>query len=308
MGYAHERPFDLVHDRLPYQGAMGRAPSKWPNGKRVAVWIVPNVEHYEYLPLPAEVNPWPRTPHPDIRKFSYHDYGNRVALWRFFELFDRYEIPATVSLNLSVLDHYPQIREAMIERQWAFMGHGIYNTRYVVGLSREQELDMLHQCNTIALRYLERPLRGMLGPFITANEWTPDIMAEVGMDYHVDWVHDDFPSPLRTSKGWMVALPYTYELNDGPLMRAHVEADEFAQRCIDQFDRLNWESERDGRARMMSIALHPFAMGQPHRIAAMENIFQHLRGQDAAWLTTADEIVDFYKAGQMQVDVNGAGE
>lgn len=291
-GHAHRRPFAPVHDRLPYQSIEDRAPLQWPGGEKVAVWIVPNVEHYEYLPPDGPSDPYPRSPHPDVRKHGYHDYGNRVALWRMLEVFDRYAVQPTVSLNVGVIDHFPDILQAMQERGWDWMSHGTYNTRFVTGFSEEEERDLLEVCDRVLELHTGARFNGMLGPFITANWHTPDLLAEHGMTYHADWVHDDRPSPLVTRSGRpFVALPYTYLLNDGPAFRTHYEGDQYAARCIRQFDQL-MEDDGDG-GRMMCIALHPFATGQPHRIRHVDRVIKHLRDR-GAWIATATEIVDHY--------------
>ncbi len=293
--YAHQAEFRPVHNRLPYSPIVDRTPLRWPGSARVAVWVVPNIEHYELLPPPGPADPYPRTPHPDVRKYGYHDYGNRVGLWRLLDLFDDLEIPCTASLNVAVLDHYPEVAAAMIERSWDLMSHGLYNTRFVTGMTEEEERSFFAHCNEVLQRHTGRNFDGLLGPFITSNGRTPDLMAEVGMRYHADWVHDDRPSPLLNSHGArMVALPYTYELNDGPLLRAHVEGDGYAQRCTDQFDTLYAEGSNGGR--MMCLALHPFGIGQPHRIGHLRRVLQHMRDHDDVWFATGSQIVDHYLA------------
>ena len=77
----------LPPNRVDYSPIIERPTIKWPNEARVALWIAPNVEHYEYLPDYDGVrNPWPRTPYPDVQQFSYRDYGNRVNCIRFTQL------------------------------------------------------------------------------------------------------------------------------------------------------------------------------------------------------------------------------
>ncbi len=293
MAYPHERPFAPIHDRLPYSPIVDREPIAWPGGARVAVWVVPNVEHYEYLPPGGAADPYPRTPHPDVRRYGYHDYGNRVGFWRMLEVLDRHEIPATVSLNAAVLDHYPEIAAAMIDRDWDLMSHGLYNTRFLTGMDRTEERALLDACNRVLERHTGRRFTGLLGPYISGNQATPDIMAEVGMRYHADWVADERPAPLRTADGSrLVALPYSYELNDAPLlMRSSIEGEEYARRCIAQFDRLVADSADGGR--MMALPLHPFAIGQPHRVGHLDRVLEHLR-RHGAWVATATAIVDHY--------------
>ena len=51
----------LAPNRVDYSPIIERPPIKWPNGERVALWIAPNVEHYEYEPeYDGDRNPWPR--------------------------------------------------------------------------------------------------------------------------------------------------------------------------------------------------------------------------------------------------------
>ena len=290
--FDHQRPFAPLHDRLPYSPMADRRPIRWPNGEGVAVWVVPNVEHYEYLPPEGTRDPYPRTPHPDVRKHSYHDFGNRVGFWRTLEAFDRYEIPCTVSLNVAVLEHFPDIAAEMQRRGWDWMCHGTYNTRFATGMEEDEEREFLEVCNRVLERHTGSRFNGMLGPFITGTWNSPDLMAEAGMTYHADWVHDDRPSPLITRSGKpFVALPYTYLLNDGPLFRSHYEGADFADRCIRAFDQLNAEAATGGRT--MCISVHPFVFGQPHRVRHLERLFAHLR-QHGAWIARATDIVDHY--------------
>ena len=65
-------------DLVSYSPILHRPPLRWPNGARVALWVVPNIEHYEYLPKFVRTrDPWPRSPHPDILGYTQRDYGNR---------------------------------------------------------------------------------------------------------------------------------------------------------------------------------------------------------------------------------------
>jgi peptidoglycan/xylan/chitin deacetylase (PgdA/CDA1 family) len=230
-----------------------------------------------------------------VRKYAYHDYGNRIGFWRMLDVLDRHDVPCTVSLNVAVLDHYPAIAASMVARRWDLMSHGLYNTRFLAGLDEDQERDFLETCNQVLERHTGRRFDGMLGPFITGNAWTPDLMAEAGMKFHADWVHDERPSPLRTRGGLpLVALPYSYELNDAPLlMRSHVEGEEYARRCIAQFDRLLVDAEAEGSGRLLCLPLHPFAIGQPHRVAYLDVVLGHLRA-GGAWFARASDMVQHY--------------
>ncbi len=281
--------------RVDYSPIIERPPIRWPNGARVALWIAPNIEHYEYLPdFDGVRTPWPRVPIPDVQHYSYRDYGNRVGFWRMTEVMDKHNIRCCVSLNLAVLEHYPEIAEAMIERDYDFMSHGIYNTRYLNALSEEEEREF-YRDNIETLRlHTGKPLKGMLGPAVSGTDRTPDLMAEAGLIYHTDWVHDDQPVPIRVKSGKLVSVPYSFELNDVPVFRSNFEGDYFAQICKAQFDQLYEEGTESGR--VMCIALHPYLIGQPHRVKYLDEILSYIMSHEGVWQTTADEIAEHYIA------------
>ena len=284
----------LPPDRVDYSPIIDRPIIKWPNGARVALWISPNVEHYEYMPDDdAARTPWPRTPFPDVQQYSYRDYGNRVGFWRMLETLDKYNIRSCVSLNVAVLEHFPEIRDAMVERNYDYMSHGIYNTRYLYTYTEEQEREFYRDTIETLKLHTGKQLKGMLGPAISGTERTPDLMAEAGLIYHTDWMHDDQPVPIKVKSGKLISVPYSIELNDSSLLRDnHYEGDYFARICKAQFDQLYKEGAESGQ--VMCIALHPFLIGQPHRIKYLDEILSHIMSHDGVWQTTADEIADYY--------------
>ena len=239
--------------RVAYSPIIERPPIRWPNGARVAVWVAPNVEHYEYLPDYDDLrNPWPRTPHPDAREYSYPDYGNRVGFWRMLEVLDKHNIKACPSLNLAVLEHFPEIRDAMVERDWDYMSHGMYNTRFLHAVSEEDEREFYRDSVETLKRETGKRLKGMFGPNGSSSLHSPDLMAEAGLIYHCDWMHDDQPVPIQVKGGGkFVSVPYSIETNDGGTFRASHEGDYFAKICKAQFDQLYKEGgrERPGHVR-----------------------------------------------------------
>jgi peptidoglycan/xylan/chitin deacetylase (PgdA/CDA1 family) len=284
-------------DRIAYSALPSRSPLRWPGGARLAVWVAPNIEHYEYLPEQVRVrNPWPRLPHPDILGYGLRDYGNRVGVWRLMALFDRLELPVTVSLSMAVLDMYPDLAQAMMERQWEFMSHGLYNTRYHWNMSEDEEREAIAQCQEIHLRHTGRDLRGWFSPAASNTLRTPDLVAESGISYLCDFYHDDQPTPIRVRSGELTSLPYSMEINDSIAWRRGQEAEAFARKIRDEFDVLYAEGAEHGR--VMNIAVHPFIMGQPHRIDALDHALQYIRGHEGVWFATGAQIVDCYRQQQ----------
>jgi peptidoglycan/xylan/chitin deacetylase (PgdA/CDA1 family) len=284
----------LIKDRFDYSPIIDRPTIRWPEGARLAIYIVPAFEHYEYLPEPTGLlDPWPRTPHPDVLQYGYRDYGNRVALWRLLDVLDAYRIRGTVVLSLAVLDHFPEIGRVIAARDWEIMSHGFYNTSFLYTLDETQEREFLRESIATVERHTGQRLRGMLGPGVTATERTPDLLAEAGFLYHADWMLDDQPVPIRVRSGKLVAIPYTVELNDAATLRQHhFEGEYFARICKAQFDQLYREGAESGR--VMCIVLHPYLIGQPHRVRYLVEILDHITSHAGVWQATAAEISAYY--------------
>jgi len=281
----------VLISRISYSALPQRAPIIWPDGAKIALWIAPNIEHYEYLPSLVKVrDPWPRTTHPDILGYGQRDYGNRVGVWRFFELMDRYKIKCTVSLSMAVLTMYPEIAKEMALREWEFMSHGLYNTRYHWELSEQEERAEIQKAQQIHIDYMGKPFKGWFSPAASNTLNTPDLVAQEGIDYICDFYHDDQPTEIKVSSGRLVSLPYSMEINDSIAWRRGIEAREFGHNICDTFDTLYAE-----QGRVMNIAIHPFIMGQPHRIGYLQQAFEYIFSHSGVWCATGSEIVEHYK-------------
>ena len=296
LGLIAPLPGSLPPHRVGYLPIIDRPRIRWPNDARVALWIAPNVEHYEFLPpRDPQRNTWVRSPHPDVQGYGYRDYGNRVGFWRMVEVLDRFGIVATASTNLAVFDHYPEVGAAMVERGWEIMSHGIYNTRYISSIDETAERAFYIECIEALRSHAGQQLRGMLGPAVSNTALTPDLMAEAGLIYHADWFHDDQPVPLATRGGQrLVSVPYSMELNDVPVFTQHHDTAEFVAMARAQLDVLRREADDSAGGRVMCVALHPYLMGMPHRVDGLAAMLEYLMGHDDVWQTTASQVAQHY--------------
>jgi peptidoglycan/xylan/chitin deacetylase (PgdA/CDA1 family) len=282
-----------------YSAIIDRPRLEWPGGARVALWVALNLEHYQYLPPHnAYIDPWPRVPQaPDTLMYGYYDYANRAGLWRLLEVLDRYRIPVTASLNAAVLDHYPEVREAIVSRGWTVMCHGVYNTEYLFGLDEAAETAFFRDITGTVERHTGRPLRGLLGPAGSVTPNTMRLMAAHGLTYSADWALDDQPFPIDVPTGRLVGVPYGFDVNDDGMMalgygQAGYDAEDFVEISRDQFEVLYAEGADSGR--VMCLGLHAYVFGHPHRIEYLDRTFDHLLSHDGVWLTTAEAIADHY--------------
>lgn len=289
-------PMIAPEDRIPHSPLPTREKLAWPGGARIAVWVCPNIEHYEFLPAAIrQRDPWPRVPHPDILAYSLKDHGNREGVWRVMEVLDAHAIRATVSFNMAVGEMFPAILDAMLKRDWDVFSHGLFNTRYHWGLSEAEEREEIATSVAAWKRLTGRQLRGWFSPAGSNTLATPDLVAEAGISYICDFYHDDQPTPVRVRSGRLVSLPYQMDLNDAVMIAAGAsEGAEFAQAAMDAFDTLYAEGET--QPRVFCLALHPYIIGRPHRIRHLDAILAHVRRHDGVWFATGAEMADWYLA------------
>ena len=285
----------LPTERIAYSPIATRPPLKLPNGARMAVWVIVNVEEWDAkqtMPRTVLTPPAGGSPTPDIPNWAWHEYGNRVGFWRILKVFDEFKIPGVLAINGSALAAYPPIVEAAMARNWEFMGHG-FTQRNMQKVENERE-DIRKTADVIAKATGKRP-RGWLGPGLTETWDTPDLLKEEGYDYVADWVLDDQPVKIQTAHGPIVSVPYTVEMNDIAMMvLQNHPSEEWLRRGIDQFDRLYAEGEKS--ARVMAISVHPYITGVPHRIAYLEKLYEYIRQRPGVALWTGEQILDWYLA------------
>ncbi len=101
------------------------------------------------------------------------------------------------------------------------------------------------------------------------------------------------PCPLQAAAGEMAALPLSLELEDRFIVgeNPHAEA-EYADQLIDACDFLLEEARRTGQGRLLALNIHPWVLGQPHRIKHLQRVFAHLATHaDAVWTAAPSDIL-----------------
>jgi peptidoglycan/xylan/chitin deacetylase (PgdA/CDA1 family) len=288
-----------------YSPIIERPRLELPNGARLAFWVGLNVEHYLVDKPATSIFSGTAMLQPDPLNYGWRDYGPRVGIWRMMDVLDKYRMRASVLLNADVCQSYPQIISEGNKRGWVWLAHGKNNSIFEAGMSLEEERAYL----TEVVRSIEqgtgkRP-KGWLGPALTETFNTPEILAELGLTYLLDWCNDDQPYPLKVKAGRMISVPYSIEMNDITLfVSKSLSGPDFAQQVMDQFDVLYDEGARSGR--VMCLALHPFVVNQPFRHKYLDKVLEYIAGHDQVWLTTSDEIADWYLANGYEQAARGS--
>lgn len=266
---------------------------RWPNGAKLAVWVIPNIEVFDRAYPIATGGPVP-----DTRGLAAREYGNRVGVGRVRRVLSDFGMKATAAVNAGVVDLYPDLLEAVTADGWETIGHGDFNNRTLLDYDPRREQELIESClSRLAAATGSRP-RGWLSPGLHETDNTLSHLLAAGVDYVADWIIDDQPTILDVDGvRSIVSLPYTLEVNDKAAYgRNLLTPDQFAELATRQFDYLYAESERT--ALVFALALHPFLSGQPHRMRAVGNILSHIRAHDGVWSATGSEIVDAFRQAQ----------
>jgi len=283
----------MEQQRFEYSPIARRKPIRLPNGARIAVWIVPNIEHFHYDKPAMSLTPMTSTLKPDVLNYAWRDYGVRVGIWRLIEILERQGFKVTAAINSEACVRYPQIVEEGNRLGWEWLAHGENNSSLFTGMPEEIEQKVIRGVLDTINKCTGKRSRGWLGPALTETENTLDILANEGIEYVADWCNDEQPYRMKTRKGSVVALPYTLELGDIPIFLMHGgTGEDFFRIVTDQFDTLYEEGERNPR--VLCLALHPFLVGHPYRARHLERALAHIRQHDAVWLATGGQILDWY--------------
>lgn len=280
------------HDRYDYHAWPGRRAYDWPGGARLAVYVGVNLEHFAFGEgLGAELAPG--GPQPDVLNFAWRDYGNRVGAWRLIQLLEETGFPATVLLNSAMYDYAPALVAAHRARGDEIAGHGRTNSERQSVLPEAEERRLIDDSTAAITRHEGAPPRGWLSPWIAESLLTPDLLAEAGYRYSLNWAADDAPVWKRTRAGRLLAIPYPQEVNDIPSIVGRKDgAAQFADMIIDDFEE-RLHQTRDGLPQVMGIALHPYLVGQPYRLRQLRRALMHLSARrDVVWIATAGGILD----------------
>jgi len=279
-----------------YVPIIDRDPLVLPDKARVAVVPYINIEHFPADIPGTAIIPGTQQFNPDPLNYGWRDYGNRVGLWRMMELMDKCGMRATVCLNSEVIREYSRIIEEGKKRNWAWIGHGINNApaNFLSGIDEDKEREIIKDVLDTMEQAIGRKTRGWLSPFLTHTDNTPNILADMGVEYLCDYTADDHPFPLNTKTNSLIAVPYTVELNDIPAFQSvGVSSAAFGDMIIDQFDVLYEEGATN--ARIMPICLHTFWVGQPNKFKHLKRAFEYICSHENIWLTTADGVNEWYR-------------
>lgn len=282
-----------------------RGPLSWPGDKSVALIMTFNLETWDLtkptdkpyyaggppiLPatLPGKV--------PDYPNYSWREYGQRVGIFRLYDLFDELGVAASCTTNAVTFERRGAMTEACLKRGWELLAHNYEQGELLTDFADdpETEADIIRRTLEMYQKHTGRTAPGWLSSSLRGTMQTASILAEAGLKFYCDIMNDDQPYLLRTPKGPIVSIPYSNEINDFTILtrRGHTTA-EFRDILIDELDVLRAEGKK-GQARLMNVGLHPHVTGRAYRIRAIREFLEYAKSLDDIWWPTREEVADHY--------------
>lgn len=281
-----------------------RKPLKWPDGKRLAVILTTNFEYWDkvqasdkkYYPggpgivggdLPGNVY--------DNPNFTWREYGQRVGVWRLFDVFDAEGVKSSCTMNAKMAVERKEVIEAALARGFEIVAHNYVQDELLTDymFDEDKERAVIKRTLDIYEQAVGRKAKGWLSSSLRSTLNTIDILSEEGLIFITDLLNDDQPYLVKTRSGKpMVSVSYTSEVNDFSFLRQGLTVETGFMMFREQFDRLYAESETSGR--FMNIGLHPHVIGQPFRIRALRDFIRYAKQFEGVWFATREEIAEWY--------------
>ncbi|MEN7342994.1 MAG: polysaccharide deacetylase family protein [Pseudomonadota bacterium] len=296
--YPH-RTYGMDHDHYDWSMLTERKPVEWPGGHKLAVWV--NVA-LQYFPLNQRGEPFPppggmTTVYPDLRHFTLRDYGNRVGIFRVLKALDRFGLRASFAINSRLAERTPYLIRRIAERDDEIICHGWdMDTPHYGGIDKNEEATTIRRSLDVLQESTGKDIAGWISPGKSQSEHTPELLCSEGVDYMCDWINDDMPFNFRTTAGDITAMPLSTELEDRFIILNNLHSEvEYADQICDACDFLLAEAREQG-GRMLALNIHPWMMGQPHRIGMLERVFEHITQQPGVWSATPSDVRDVWLA------------
>lgn len=230
------------------------------------------------------------SPQPNHRSYAWRDYGNRVGVWRLYELAEEFKLPMAVLLNTEIYDYCPEVVAAFRERGDEVVGHGRTNAERQIDMPLEEETRCIAETTAAIKKHEGKAPLGWLAPYISQTYVSLELLKEAGYRYMMDWPCDDQPFWMKTRAGPILSIPYPVEINDSlQMLNRMATPTEFADFVINNFDEMFEQSKR--QPLVMGISLHGHVLGQPYRLREFRRAIRHIVSKrNEIWLTHPGEI------------------
>jgi allantoinase len=289
----------MDHDLYKPSNIFERPKFYWPGGKRVAIWIMVNLEWFPMEPsdTPFRAPGHMQTPYPDYRHYTARDYGSRVGAWRLLETFKSLRLPASFAVNAAIAERYPELVNEIVGEVHEILAHSTdMNGTIASGLPEAEERALIETARDTLKRVTGLTPKGWASIARSQSFNTPKLLAEAGFEYQCDWPNDDLPYWMNTPAGPLGNLPSNHELSDRQILLTQQQSvDSYVEQIMDAYEWLSKEAVTGG-PRVLPLNVTPYIMALPYRIDAFADLLAWLKGRHDVWVARGDIVFKHWKA------------
>lgn len=274
----------------------------WPNGARLALSIVVNVEEGSEMSVergdrgPEPVDELGVTLRKPIRNYaneSNYLYGIKAGAPRVLDLLSRYNMAATFTAAAQSLELAPDLTQRIVDDGHEVCSHG-WRWVHQFHMDEAEERAFINKAVASIERTTGTPPSGWLSRYLH-TERTHRLLQDAGFIYHMDNYSDDLPFWETVGDQPMLVIPYALDSNDMKMWTAPAYTpNEWLRYAIDTFDWLYREGASSPK--MMSLGLHLRVIGRPGRIGYFERFLAHVSEHPGVWITTRQAIAKHWYA------------
>lgn len=278
-----------------------RSPIKWPDRARIAITPCVAFETWpEDLGGPGSEQVQNRRSFPknaltkkDLGVITDREFGERVGIFRFLEIFEKENIQTTFFPTGITVQNYPEIFKEIVDQ-----GHEIGTETWIHDYSYmkthdKEKKDLLKTVDIVKKVVGKAPV-GYLSTGVAPSVNTPEIIIECGYTYWMDPQHQETPYTLKVKNKELTVLSYYQDMNDySSYQRAGRTPRDLLQMWKDTFDCLYEEGESDPK--FMMWGNHPFVGGRPFRAILLREFIRYAKSHAKVWFSPAGEVAKWYR-------------
>ena len=285
----------MDHDLYPWSNMFERQPVSWANNKKVATWIVIDLEWFPITPndKPFRAPGHMQTAYPDYRHYTSRDYGSRIGVYRLLDALKKVNAKASVAMNSAIAERYPELAQDIVNDGHEIIAHSTdMNAAVATGVDPEVEKRYISESISKLEAITGQKPAGWLSIARSQSFNTPSLLAEAGLKYVCDWVNDELPYEMETPSGSIKNIPLNHELSDRQIINVQQHSvDSYVEQIQDAWNWLHQEADSFG-GRMLPLNLTPYIMGLPYRMDAFERLLTWLSEQPENWFATGQDILE----------------
>jgi len=269
--------------------------TEWPGGAKIAVAF--NIMHeWESRPTPHHTvpsRPLPPDTHyrDDFFALTMREYGANFGFWRLLDVFDKYDVKASVLSSGLTATLFPDTVAEAVRRGHEVGSHHWDQTIHpTVYKTKEEEREpLLNSIKAIEKASGQRPL-GYMSQGPRPGPFTLELCAELGFKWNGDY-DTDVPYTMNVNGKKVVSLGY---------VRPSISDNEvWAYGFKDGLEQLKYEfratyDEAQRHPMKFRYTMHNYVGGRPGMARIFEEFLQYLRGFRGVWFCRCIDMADFW--------------